>query len=104
VVFGYKAALRLCAEQASNACRETAGRDWRPRLETALTAATRQIDVVGTNLPGSMRYAQGLLLSALGRSDEAKRRLRDALLAPDRMLSHHLAREAMTELLRDEGR
>jgi tetratricopeptide (TPR) repeat protein len=98
VVFGYRAALRLCGDPVPASCREDVAREWRPRLEAALTGATRQIDVVGTSVPGMMRYAQALSLSALGHREEARRRLRQALLAPDRMLSHHLAREALTEL------
>ena len=98
VVFGYRASLALCSDREPVACREAALREWQPRLESALTAATRQIEIVGTSVPGMMRYAQGVLLSSLGRRDEARQRLRDALLAPDRVLSHHLAREALHEL------
>jgi tetratricopeptide (TPR) repeat protein len=92
LTFAYRAARDAC-ETADNACRAAVDQTWRPRLEQSVAAATRQIEVAGTNASGTIRCAQGFLLAALGRSDDAKSSFRAALMAPDRMLSHHLARE-----------
>jgi tetratricopeptide (TPR) repeat protein len=96
VTFAFRAAVQLCRVEPSS-CRETTT-VWPARLEAALATATRQVDVVGSSTPGGIRTAQGLLLTALGRPDEARQRFRDALLAPDRNLSHHLAREGLAWL------
>ena len=94
LAFAYRAARDGC-EGNDNACRAAVEQAWRPRLEQSLAAVSRQIDVAGTSASGIIRCAQGLLLNALGRADEAKSSFRAALLAPDRALSHHLAREGM---------
>ena len=49
----------------------------------------------GTSFPGVVIEAQGMLLQALGREDEARTRLRQALVLPDQRLSHFLARRAL---------
>ena len=54
----------------------------------------------GTSFPGVVAAAQGVLLRALGREDEARARLRKALLLPDQRLSHFLARRALAETCR----
>jgi tetratricopeptide (TPR) repeat protein len=109
IVFAARSAQRLCdlassgagsGAGASGECRAAVAREWQPRLEQALAAATRHIDVVGTSVPGAIRNAQGLLLASLGRAAEARQRFREALQANDAMLSHHLAREALAALPR----
>jgi tetratricopeptide (TPR) repeat protein len=83
-VFAYRAARRLgpVDEEA-----------WRARFEHAIDAVDTRL-VVGTSYPGLLACARGLLLQALGRTEEAARELHKALLLPDRRLSHLLAREA----------
>lgn len=98
VAYAYRSAARLCDASGGEECRDRLKATWTPRLEQALSAATRHLEQVGTSFPGTIRCAQGLLLVALGRPDEARQRFRDALLAPDRLLSHHLAREGLAEL------
>ena len=51
----------------------------------------------GTSFPGVVTHAQGLLLRALGREEEARARFRRALLLPDQQLSHFLSRRALEE-------
>ena len=91
--FAYRAARDACG--AGEACRSAVDGAWRPRLEQALAATTRQIEAAGASASGTTRCAQGFLLAALGRADEANSSFRAALLAPDRLLSHHLAREGL---------
>ena len=64
---------------------EAALRDWENRL------------VTGTNYPGPNAVGRGLFLRALGREDEARARLHEGLLLPDKLLSHELARAALAE-------
>ena len=66
----------------------------RPRVEAALAAWANRL-VVGTNFPGAERQRQGLMLRALGREAEAKAKLREALLLPDKVMSHYLSRAAL---------
>jgi len=68
----------------------------RPRLEAALAAWTNRL-VVGTNFPGPNASGQGLMLKALGRDAEAEAKLREALLLPDKAMSHYLSRAALAE-------
>jgi tetratricopeptide (TPR) repeat protein len=99
ITFAYRSAQRLCDDAAAAAeCRAAVTREWQPRLEQALAAATRQIDLVGTSVPGAIRNAQAMMLAALGRTTEARQRFREALRANDAMLSHHLAREGLVAI------
>jgi tetratricopeptide (TPR) repeat protein len=84
VVFALRAAQRLRASEEGP----------RRRIEAALESWVNRL-AVGTNYPGPNALGQGLMLRALGREAEAKAKLREALLLPDRMMSHHLAREAL---------
>lgn len=82
LLFGLMAARKLgTTDEAS----------WNPLLETALVEAE---GYSGFN-QGLSLYTQGSLLRALGRMDEGTKRLREALLLPDRGLSHHLSRELL---------
>jgi tetratricopeptide (TPR) repeat protein len=66
----------------------------RLRLEDAL-ARSETLLQGGTGFPGIVTYAQGLILRALGREDEARERFRRVFLLPDLRLSHFLARRAL---------
>jgi tetratricopeptide (TPR) repeat protein len=68
----------------------------RPRLEAALASWTNRL-TVGTNFPGPNASGQGLMLKALGREAEAEAKLRQALLLPDKVMSHYLSRAALAE-------
>jgi hypothetical protein len=70
---------------------------WRPRLEKALVDSDAFL-AAGTSFPGVVVEAQGRLLRALGREDEARARFRKALLLPDQRLSHFLARRGLAEM------
>jgi tetratricopeptide (TPR) repeat protein len=69
---------------------------WRRRLEGALTDSEAFL-AAGTSFPGVVVEAQGLLLRALGREDEARARFRKALVLPDQRLSHFLSRRALQD-------
>jgi hypothetical protein len=81
-----------------NECRDAKFRSWQPRLRQVLDAIDSRTDGIGVRVAGTTRNTQGLLLAALGRTAEARQRFREALLAPDSLLSHHLAREALDTL------
>ena len=66
----------------------------RHRVEAALGSWMNRL-AVGTNYPGPNALGQGLMLRALGRETESKAKLHEALLLPDRLMSHYLAREAL---------
>lgn len=68
----------------------------RTRLEAAL-ASWRNRMAVGTNYPGPNAAGQGRFLRALGRDEEGKAKLREALLLPDKMMSHYLSRRALAD-------
>ena len=70
---------------------EAAGR---AKLEAALAESARFLEG-GTGFPGVVAYAQGMILRALGREDEARERFSRALLLPDQQLSHFLSRRAL---------
>jgi tetratricopeptide (TPR) repeat protein len=79
------------------AARQLGGHDearWREPLETTL-ADTEKLLRQGSGPGGQLLYAQGLLLRALGREDDARERFRRALLAPDQQLSHFLSGRAL---------
>jgi tetratricopeptide (TPR) repeat protein len=83
-------ALRA-ADRLGSGARETV----QPRVEAALAAWTNRL-TVGTNFPGPNASGQGLMLLALGREAEAEAKLRQALLLPDKAMSHYLSRAALT--------
>jgi hypothetical protein len=68
----------------------------RARLEAALAESDAFL-AGGTSFPGVVVQAQGMMLKVLGREDEARARLRKALLLPDQRLSHFLARQALAD-------
>ena len=70
--------------------------DARARLEAALESWKNRL-AVGTNYPGPNASGQGQFLRALGRDEEGKAKLREALLLPDKMMSHYLSRQALAE-------
>jgi tetratricopeptide (TPR) repeat protein len=85
VVFALEAAHRL---------RKPSDQAERRRVEAALESWVNRL-AVGTSYPGPNALGQGLMLRALGREKEADAKLREALLLPDRIMSHYLAREAL---------
>jgi tetratricopeptide (TPR) repeat protein len=66
---------------------------WTSRLQSALESANRMIESSG--FAGWWLYNAGMLNRALGQEKEAKESFRRVFLSPDRLLSYHLAREAM---------
>jgi tetratricopeptide (TPR) repeat protein len=66
----------------------------RPKVDAAVAAWTNRL-AVGTNFPGPNASGQGLMLKALGREEEAEVKLRQALLLPDKVMSHYLSRAAL---------
>jgi len=68
----------------------------RPRVEAALQSWTNRL-AVGTGYPGPNACGQGLMLRVLGRDAEAEAKLREALLLPDKLMSHYLSRAALAE-------
>jgi hypothetical protein len=66
----------------------------RARLESALASWNNRL-VSGTNFPGANAAGQGWFLLALGREEEARAKLREALMLPDKMMSHYLSRAAL---------
>jgi tetratricopeptide (TPR) repeat protein len=82
----------LAARRLGNA--DEAG--WRARLEAALSESDAFLEG-GTNFPGVVVQAQGMMLHVLGRRDEAAVRLQKALVLPDQRLSHFLARRALAD-------
>ena len=71
---------------------------WMPRLQHALQSIAPRVEDDDANPSGLMQCAAGQLLSALGRTNEARERFRAALMAPDHLLSHHIARMGLAEL------
>jgi tetratricopeptide (TPR) repeat protein len=67
-----------------------------PRVEAALESWANRL-VVGTNFPGANAAGQGLMLRELGREAEAEAKLREALLQPDKVMSHYLSRAALAD-------
>jgi tetratricopeptide (TPR) repeat protein len=66
----------------------------RRRVESAMQSWANRL-AVGTGYPGPNALGQGLMLRALGNENEGEAKLREALLLPDQLLSHYLAREAL---------
>jgi tetratricopeptide (TPR) repeat protein len=84
-VFAHLAARRLAGADSG-----ASTSDW----DASLTETEAFIEH-GTAFPGIAVYAEGLLLRALGREDEARARLRSVFLLPDLRLSHFLSRRAL---------
>ncbi len=85
LAYAYRAAERLDQAEAV-----------KPRVEAALQGWTSRL-AVGTGYPGPNASGQGLMLQALGREEEARAKLREALLLPDKLMSHYLSRAALAE-------
>jgi tetratricopeptide (TPR) repeat protein len=85
--YAYRAARRLRPEAAETE---------RPRVQAALDAWIKRLEV-GTNFPGANAVGQGLFLRELGREEEARAKLKDALYLPDRLMSHYQSRAALRE-------
>ena len=68
----------------------------RQKLQDSLAADERVREDNGAN--GWWWYNYGILQCALDQKGPARESFRRALLLPDRMMSHHLARVAMTDL------
>jgi len=85
LAYAYRAAERLGRADAV-----------KPRVEAALQSWTNRL-AVGTGYPGPNACGQGLMLQALGRDEEAHSKLREALLLPDKLMSHYLSRGALAE-------
>jgi tetratricopeptide (TPR) repeat protein len=66
----------------------------RRRIEEALESVTRTLDSAGGSNPGFLEYIRALLLTALGRKDEALGSIGRVFVYPDRNMSHALARRA----------
>ena len=66
----------------------------RARLEAALVSWNDRLSV-GTNFPGANAMGQGYFLRLLGRDAESRAKLREALLLPDKLMSHYLGRAAL---------
>ena len=69
----------------------------RAALEGALASWNNRL-VSGTNFPGANAAGQGYFLRELGRDDDARAKLREALLLPDKMMSHYLSRAALAAM------
>jgi len=86
VAFADAAARRLGAK----------AEDGRPALEAALRNWDNRLEV-GTSFPGANAVGRGLFLRALGREEEARARLLEALYLPDALMSHYVSRTALRE-------
>ena len=82
------------AARAAHRLEANADTDWKPRLEATLARSGNG----RANASGLAACARGLMLADLGRKDEAAAALRSVFLLPDRGMSHHLARLALSEL------
>ena len=77
------------------AARKRAGYDsgrWRGRLTSALSEAEAKFRT--SPLKGWWAYSVGILQIALGRQQQGKDSLRDAVLLPESLMSYHFARLA----------
>jgi tetratricopeptide (TPR) repeat protein len=68
---------------------------WTPRLRSALEQASEMAET--SSLAGWWVYNSAMLNRALGHGQQAEAELQQALLLPDRLLSYHLAREALAK-------
>jgi tetratricopeptide (TPR) repeat protein len=85
--FAYRAARRLGEAREG---------EWRPRLEAALAEADTYL-FRGGHYPAVATCARGLLLRALGRTEEGDEALREVFTLPDKGMPHHVARLALQE-------
>jgi tetratricopeptide (TPR) repeat protein len=82
---------------AWQAAKELPGFDqqqWTSRLQSALASANSMIESSG--FAGWWLYDVGMLNRALGREKEAEESFRRVFLLPDRLLSYHLSRQAIS--------
>ena len=84
IVWAWRAAKQLSGFDASQ---------WTGRLESALQQAGGMTE--SSSFAGWWVYNHGMLNRVLGHELEAQQDFRKVFLLPDRMLSYHLAREAM---------
>ena len=84
IVWAWRAAKQLPGFDASQ---------WTGRLESALQQAGGMTE--SSSFAGWWVYNHGMLNRVLGHELEAQQDFRKVFLLPDRMLSYHLAREAM---------
>jgi tetratricopeptide (TPR) repeat protein len=84
IVWAWLAAKQLPGFDASQ---------WTGRLESALQQSSGMTE--SSSFAGWWVYNHGMLNRALGHEQEAQQDFRKVFLLPDRMLSYHLAREAM---------
>jgi tetratricopeptide (TPR) repeat protein len=96
--YAYQSALSLCSGTRADACRADIDLTWMPRLQHALQSIAPRLEDDDANPSGLVQCAAGQLLAALGRTNEAREHFRAALMAPDRLLSHHIARTGLAEL------
>jgi hypothetical protein len=78
------------------AARKRAGYDpgyWRTRLESALSDAESRLHA--SSYKGWWTYSIGILQIALGREEQGRKSLRNAILLPDSLMSYHFARLAL---------
>ncbi|HEY8714386.1 MAG TPA: DUF5107 domain-containing protein, partial [Candidatus Acidoferrum sp.] len=82
---------------AMNAAGKRGGYDaetWQGKLAAALTQAESRVHT--SSFKGWWTYSVGVLQIAVGHEEEGKASLREALLLPDSLMSHHFARLALT--------
>ena len=90
-LYVYQSARRSCGGASGDGCRADIDLEWMARLQQALQSVIQRME--NDDSPsGLLQCAAGQLLTGLGRTDEARTRFRAALLAPDHLLSHHIAR------------
>jgi hypothetical protein len=68
---------------------------WRGKLSAALSRAESRVHT--SAFKGWWTYSVGVLQIALGREEQGKASLRDAILLPDSLMSHHFARLAFED-------
>jgi Flp pilus assembly protein TadD len=68
---------------------------WRQKLTAALSQAESRVHT--SSFKGWWTYSVGVLQIALGREEQGKASLRDAMLLPDSLMSHHFARLAFED-------
>ncbi len=66
---------------------------WRTRLESALSDAESRLHA--SSYKGWWTYSIGVLQIALGREEQGRKTLRNAILLPDSLMSYHFARLAL---------
>jgi len=86
IVWAWSAAKELPSFDASA---------WVQRLESALQQANSMSE--SSSFAGWWAYNEGMIEQSLGHEREAQKKSRKALLLPDRLLSYHLTREALTK-------